>query len=608
MSALSVTPSYPTFNDLNGDPLDAGYIWIGTAGLAAQTNPIATYWDAALTEPAVQPIRTIGGYPSKSGSPAMVYVNSDYSIMVQDSKFNLIYSAPNATERVSLSVISGSIPSSSITYTPAGTGAVATTVQAKLRQIISVKDFGATGNGSTDDTLAIQKTIDYLSSIGGGTAQFPTGTYKISAKLTISSNSIFLSGEGRQSSVIAPVAMAQDFILFDTCSQGGVNNLGIIPTGAQTGATAGIRIKNCHNVVVDQFLLYANTRNGIIVEGGGASYLCTISNFEISNCSLSGIEVGAGSLAQGVWILDGIVASCYDGILLNYASGVYANTVDIISSGNSAFATYPGVGQYVTAVFAEGVTADTSVGHGIALIDNGGKTTDVNLVNCWAATNGLSGLRCAANTDGVLVSGSRFINNDQRGILLENGRNYTISGCQIGMNSMDGSALYDGVAIGAGVTHVTIENCFSGGPLGRIGTLASNWQRYGVWVGAGADYLVISGNNLTGNVTGALLNNSTASNIFISENLGDSRKTTSNIETVTTDAGGIGTITHNLGTTPSAVCITAADTAKSLMVGLYNVGPTTFSFYTRIVEAGNPANGQVLASGPIIVSWIATKT
>ena len=581
MSALSVTPSYPTFNDLNGDPLDAGYIWIGTAGLAAQTNPIATYWDAALTEPAVQPIRTIGGYPSKSGSPAMVYVNSDYSIMVQDSKFNLIYSAPNATERVSLSVISGSIPSSSITYTPAGTGAVATTVQAKLRQIISVKDFGATGNGSTDDTLAIQKTIDYLSSIGGGTAQFPTGTYKISAKLTISSNSIFLSGEGRQSSVIAPVAMAQDFILFDTCSQGGVNNLGIIPTGAQTGATAGIRVKNCHNVVVDQFLLYANTRNGIIVEG---------------------------SLSQGVWVLDGIVASCYDGIRLNYASGVYVNTVDIISSGNSAFATYPGVGQYVTAVFAEGVTADTSVGHGIALIDNGGKTTDVNLVNCWAATNGLSGLRCAANTDGVLVSGSRFINNDQRGILLENGRNYTISGCQIGMNSMDGSALYDGVAIGAGVTHVTIENCFSGGPLGRIGVLASNWQRYGVWVGAGADYLVISGNNLTGNVTGALLNNSTASNIFISENLGDSRKTTSNIETVTTDAGGVGTITHNLGTTPSAVCVTAADTAKSLMVGLSNVGPTTFSFYTRIVEAGNPANGQVLASGPIIVSWIATKT
>ena len=144
--------------------------------------------------------------------------------------------------------------------------------------------------------------------------------------------------------------------------------------------------------------------------------------------------------------------------------------------------------------------------------------------------------------------------------------------------------------------------------MGRVGTLTSNFQRYGVWIGAGADYLVISGNDLTGNVTGALLNNSTASNIFISENLGDSRKTTSNIETVTTNASGIGTITHNLGTTPSAVCVTAADTARSLMVGLYNVGPTTFSFYTRIVDSGNPNNGQVLASHAIIVSWIATKT
>ena len=45
--------------------------------------------------------------------------------------------------------------SDNVTYTPAGTGAVATTVQEKLRETVSVKDFGAVGDGITDDTDAL---------------------------------------------------------------------------------------------------------------------------------------------------------------------------------------------------------------------------------------------------------------------------------------------------------------------------------------------------------------------------------------------------------------------------------------------------------------------
>ena len=40
-------------------------------------------------------------------------------------------------------------------YTPSGAGAVATTVQGKLRESVSVKDFGAVGDGVTDDTAAV---------------------------------------------------------------------------------------------------------------------------------------------------------------------------------------------------------------------------------------------------------------------------------------------------------------------------------------------------------------------------------------------------------------------------------------------------------------------
>jgi hypothetical protein len=49
MSAISVEPPYPAFADADGQPLEDGYIWIGTVNLNPITNPITVYWDAALT-------------------------------------------------------------------------------------------------------------------------------------------------------------------------------------------------------------------------------------------------------------------------------------------------------------------------------------------------------------------------------------------------------------------------------------------------------------------------------------------------------------------------------------------------------------------------------
>jgi len=95
MSALSIQPPFPIFTETDGQPLENGYIWIGTVNLNPQTNPINVYWDAALTISATQPIRTLAGYPSNSGTPARFFVNADYSIRVMNRNGSTIYSSLN---------------------------------------------------------------------------------------------------------------------------------------------------------------------------------------------------------------------------------------------------------------------------------------------------------------------------------------------------------------------------------------------------------------------------------------------------------------------------------------------------------------------------------
>jgi hypothetical protein len=95
MSALSINPPYPAFAGADGLPLENGYIWIGVVNLNPVVNPIAVYWDAALTIPAAQPIRTLNGYPVYQGTPSRFYAGSDYSIQVLDSKGSVVYTSFN---------------------------------------------------------------------------------------------------------------------------------------------------------------------------------------------------------------------------------------------------------------------------------------------------------------------------------------------------------------------------------------------------------------------------------------------------------------------------------------------------------------------------------
>jgi hypothetical protein len=205
MSTVSVSTPFPIFTDIDGQPLENGYIWVGTANLNPIVNPINVYWDAALTIPAAQPIRTLGGYPINNGTPARIYVNSQYSIQVQNRNGSVVYSAPVDTEFMS---------SANVSYTPAGTGAVATTVQTKLRESVSVFDFMTAAQIadvqartlSTDVTFAIQAALTYAAA-NYRDLYFPSGNYRVTSNITVpltanNMRSYRLTGDGKDHETI----------------------------------------------------------------------------------------------------------------------------------------------------------------------------------------------------------------------------------------------------------------------------------------------------------------------------------------------------------------------------------------------------------------------
>ena len=98
MTTLMIPPPFKVWPDVDGEPLEDGSVYIGVAGMNPQSNPITVYFDSALTIPAAQPLRTLGGFIVNSGSPANIYASAArVSITVRNKNGTLVYTNLNVS-------------------------------------------------------------------------------------------------------------------------------------------------------------------------------------------------------------------------------------------------------------------------------------------------------------------------------------------------------------------------------------------------------------------------------------------------------------------------------------------------------------------------------
>ena len=162
MSANLVPSPLMQFFTAGGIPLVGGKLYTYAAGT---TTPLATYIDAAGVSTNTNPVIL-----NSRGEAAVWLSVSPYKFKLTDANDVEIWTADNIDASVTqadfaafiaqLANSSSSTQGSSLVgYLPGGSGAVGTTVQTKLRESMSVKDFGAVGNGTTDDTAALNLAI-----------------------------------------------------------------------------------------------------------------------------------------------------------------------------------------------------------------------------------------------------------------------------------------------------------------------------------------------------------------------------------------------------------------------------------------------------------------
>lgn len=262
-----------------------------------------------------------------------------------------------------------------------------------LKRWISVKDFGATGDGVTTDQTAIQAAID--SAVTGDIVYFPRGTYKITSALSVVLQ-VSLEGDGGSTngSVIVQATNNVNGITYAAGSNGAWIR-GIKLSGPLTVAVSGYGIDAAADVNLDDVFVYGFF-NGMR-SGAGAYYTVMVRPMFLNQINAGLIldhGVGAGTFGSNNMVI-------YDGRFANNKYGIYAtgaNGLRLFGGSMEASSLHcirhdghtaagHGYGLTVNGVWFESATSQVPTAQGFLLLGPTAVITNVTVRDCTFQPN-----------------------------------------------------------------------------------------------------------------------------------------------------------------------------------------------------------------------------
>jgi len=270
---------------------------------------------------------------------------------------------------------------------------------------LNVKNFGAMGNGTTDDTAAIQAAINGLPSTGG-TVEVPAGTYMINALVGISlhSHTRLLLDTGAVLQAIPNSAQR-----YWVVKAWGVNNVEIAG-----GRIVGERTQHLGTT--------GEWGYGINISASSSVYVHDIA---VSNSWGDGILVGASG----------------SGTTLVRSYGVTLNNVTSNNNRRQGLSILPAQQVYVVnSTFSGSNGAAPQAGIDIEPATQG-TTLQVRLENTTLSNNIGNGLEVHNNVSGLSMNNVTVTNNQGFGVYVGGANNVTINNSNIGENWLFGVSI-----------------------------------------------------------------------------------------------------------------------------------------------------------------------